>query len=58
MHEIDHTLQRNQVRFEPVNDEYEITVPSDRLGSETNMLTQRGLSDFQEDTEKEVVVVD
>ena len=45
------------MRFEPVNDEYEITVPSDRLGSETNMLTQRGLSEFQEEPEKEKVVM-
>ena len=52
MHEIDHMFQRNQVRFEPVNDEYQ-TVTTDRLGSEANMLTHQGLSEFQEDCLKQ-----
>ena len=51
--EIGQTLQRNQVRFEPVNDEYQATVITDKLDSEANMLSNRGLSEFQEDHLKE-----
>ena len=41
------------MRFEPVNDEYQVTETTDRLGSEANMLTHRGPSEFQESHLKE-----
>ena len=45
LHEIDSIDNRDQVRFEPLNNDFAITIQSERAGSEANMLTQRTYSE-------------